>query len=466
MAAGYIVEVPRKQFGDGLLSTIREFGDGRGYEVVYHQTRGKRRSPSPILLTRCRTIDERARRCLVAQYRPAMTAGPTPPKRCCPWSTRSSASSRTLGLRVSTRRVLGPRLEGTPVTLLDKGNEPFPRLPKPRPGDTVAILSPSAGLPAIFPAVYELGLERLRDRFGLVPKEFPTTRAMEASLEDRARDIMGAFEDSTCKAIISTTGGSDQIQLLRYLDIERLSRHPKPFFGYSDNTNLQLLLWSVGVRSFNGVSVMGQLAMQGGMHGYTEQYLRTALFENGEFEIVPSDRFTDHDHPWDDLTKLDEPRPLESNEGWYWDGAGQVMGRLWGGCYEILDWHLRIGRWIPEPEGLTDTILCVETSEELPAAVSVSRFFIALGERGWLDRFAAVLVGRPKAQSLEQPRSPADRAAFRADQREAIVRAVRQYSQIPLVMNMDFGHTDPHFPVPLGSMARIDSDAQKIWMDF
>ncbi|MFG1802029.1 hypothetical protein ACGFI4_17875 [Micromonospora carbonacea] len=33
--------------------------------------------------------------------------------------------------------------------------------PKPRPGDRVAVVSPSAGLPAVFPHVYELGLRRL-----------------------------------------------------------------------------------------------------------------------------------------------------------------------------------------------------------------------------------------------------------------------------------------------------------------
>lgn len=40
----------------------------------------------------------------------------------------------------------------------------------------MAVLSPSAGLPAVFPHVYELGLRRLRDELGLVPVEFPTTR--------------------------------------------------------------------------------------------------------------------------------------------------------------------------------------------------------------------------------------------------------------------------------------------------
>ncbi len=60
---------------------------------------------------------------------------------------------------------------------------------KPRPGDRVAILSPSMGLPGRFPAVYEQGLQRLREVFGLVPVEYPTTRTMDAPLEDRARDV-------------------------------------------------------------------------------------------------------------------------------------------------------------------------------------------------------------------------------------------------------------------------------------
>jgi hypothetical protein len=52
---------------------------------------------------------------------------------------------------------------------------------KPRRGDAVAVLSPSAGLPARFPGPYELGLRRLREEFGLRPVEYPTTRAAQTS---------------------------------------------------------------------------------------------------------------------------------------------------------------------------------------------------------------------------------------------------------------------------------------------
>ena len=66
---------------------------------------------------------------------------------------------------------------------------------KPRPGDRAAVLSPSAGLPAVFPAVYEQGLGRIREVFGLIPVEYPTTRKMDAPPERtgarRARRLRG-----------------------------------------------------------------------------------------------------------------------------------------------------------------------------------------------------------------------------------------------------------------------------------
>jgi len=113
---------------------------------------------------------------------------------------------------------------------------------KPQLGDKVAILSPSSGLPGLFPAVFEQGLQRLRDVFQLVPVEYPTTRKMNAPLEERARDVYAAFADAEIKAIIGSIGGDDQIKLLKYLDADVIKAHPRPFFGYSDNTNLHVLL--------------------------------------------------------------------------------------------------------------------------------------------------------------------------------------------------------------------------------
>jgi len=49
------------------------------------------------------------------------------------------------------------------------------KLPKLKPGDKVAIVSPSFAAPGVWPHVHQLGLERLRDVFGLDPVEYPAT---------------------------------------------------------------------------------------------------------------------------------------------------------------------------------------------------------------------------------------------------------------------------------------------------
>ena len=140
-------------------------------------------------------------------------------------------------------------------------------------GDKVAIVSPSAGLPHIFPWVYEQGLNRIKEVFGLEPVEFPSARQSPEYLSKnpkvRAEDINTAFADPSIKGIIATIGGNDQIRILPYLNKDIISANPKIFMGYSDCTNLHLFLWNLGIISYYGGAVMTQFAMGGGMQEYT-----------------------------------------------------------------------------------------------------------------------------------------------------------------------------------------------------
>ncbi len=74
-----------------------------------------------------------------------------------------------------------------------------------KPGDKVAIVSPSSGMLFLFPWVYEQGIERLRNVFHLDPVEYPTARQSPESLSQnpkaRAEDINRAFADCYFKSI-------------------------------------------------------------------------------------------------------------------------------------------------------------------------------------------------------------------------------------------------------------------------
>lgn len=337
---------------------------------------------------------------------------------------------------------------------------------KPIPDDKVAVVSPSGGLPEVFPAPYELGLQRLR-AFGLEPVEYPSTRKLRSTPEERAADLHAAWSDPHVRAVIASIGGDDQIALLKHLDPAVFRADPKPFFGYSDNTNLLNFLYSQGLPAFHGGSVMVQFGRGGAMHPDSERSLRAALFTSGDFELTPATGWTDRDRDWADPVHLETEPELFPGEGWSWHGPSTpVSGRLWGGCVEILDWQLAVGRWMLPVEEYAGVLFC-ETSEELPSDNQVYRTLRNFGERGLLARFDAVLWGRPKTWALDRQTTPDEGAAYRTSQYAAVARALAEYNPSALlVTGLDIGHTDPQVVLPYGGNVSIDPAAERITVTY
>ncbi|MFJ7343342.1 S66 peptidase family protein [Streptomyces sp. NPDC101110] len=341
--------------------------------------------------------------------------------------------------------------------------------PKPSPGDRIAVISPSSGLPGLFPLPYELGLQRLRKEFGLEPVEYPATRIMGSTPRERAADIHAAFADPAIKAVIASIGGDDQITVLPYLDRELIRANPKPFFGMSDNTNLLAFLRTCGVVAFHGGSVMCELGRPGAMHPQTAESLRAALFTSGPYELRPAERWRDIDRDWADPATFDAEPDTRPGTGWTWVHPDRVAeGRSWGGCLEIIAWLLmadrEIARDLSEYDG---NVLLLETSEDMPSATEVFGTLRCMGERGLLERFPALLMGRPKTWSLDRPNTPHQAARYAADQREAVLRAMRTYApDTMIVFDVDFGHTDPQLVIPYGGTVRVDGPARRVTVTY
>lgn len=336
--------------------------------------------------------------------------------------------------------------------------------PKPRPGDKVAVVSPSAGLPGAFPMPYELGIRRLREEFELVPVEYPTTRRMGAPAAERAADLHAAFTDPDIRAILASVGGDDQITVLPHLDEDLIRANPKPFFGHGDNTNLQAYLWNLGIVGYYGGSVMAHFGRPGAMHPLTTVSLQAALFTSGEYELRETTTYGDVDRDWADPATFETTPPMRGCAGWDWHGADRVVeGVTWGGNLEILSWLLMADREVRPASAHEGMVLLVETSEELPGATEVYRILRHMGERRLLGRFEAIVVGRAKAWSVDRPNSPERQAEYVKEQREAILRAAGEYNpEAMVVFDVDFGHTDPHVVVPIGGRIRIDGLARRI----
>ncbi|MGI8999663.1 MAG: S66 family peptidase [Candidatus Limnocylindria bacterium] len=340
--------------------------------------------------------------------------------------------------------------------------------PKAVAGDLIAIVSPSFAAPGIFPDVHELGMLRLRAELGLVPVEYPTTRRVGSSARDRAADLMSAFTDPRIKAVMATIGGDDQLTVLPHLDPNAVAAHPKPFFGYSDNTNLLNWLWTLGIVSYHGGSTMVHLGRAGNPHPVSLDSLRSALFTTDEVELTPVDEFGEDEIDWGSPPALHTAPPMRPSDGWTWHNASATIdGPTWGGNLEILHWNLATSRWIRQVEDYAGCILVLETSEEMPSAVEVGRMLRNMGERGLLAQFPAIVVGRAKASVFTNPKTDDERSAYVDGQRNAVLMAVEMYRPDAMVVfGVDVGHTDPQWIIPYGGRMRINGSRRTIHVQY
>ncbi|MFD1513679.1 S66 family peptidase [Halomarina rubra] len=340
--------------------------------------------------------------------------------------------------------------------------------PSLSPGDRVAVVAPSSGGARAAPHVLSLALDRLRDRFDLDPVVHPTARQGDAFLRAhpraRAAAIHEAFRDPEVRGVFATIGGDDQLRVLRHLDPEVLRANPTRFYGMSDNTNLQLLLWRAGVVSYNGGQLLNQVGTPGRLPAFSERYLRRALFEETLGDLDSAPRWTDDTIEWTNDDYAETTPEYEPAPGWTWAGGDEsVTGRVWGGCLAIVDWHLATDRYLPAPERLDGAILAIETSEERPSADEVRRTLMCMGERGLLSRFDAVVVGRPQTRNRFERPGEAARERYRRDQREAVLGQLDRYNpDAPVVFDLDFGHTNPTVPLPVGGRVELDPAAETI----
>jgi len=238
--------------------------------------------------------------------------------------------------------------------------------PKARPGDKVAVVSPSFAAPGVAPAVHEQAMRRLAEVTQLVPVEYPTTRRVGASPQDRAADLNAAFADPEIRAVLATIGGEDQITVVPHLNPELVRADPKPFIGYSDNTNLLSWLWTQGVAGFYGGSTQVQLGPGPAVDPCHRTALRAALLTGERIEVTDPGESEDIGKEWADPAALTEYGDREPTEPWSWSGpARTVTGRTWGGCIEVVQWILTAGRFPADPVVLDGGVLMLETSEEI-----------------------------------------------------------------------------------------------------
>lgn len=318
--------------------------------------------------------------------------------------------------------------------------------PPPQVGSKVAIVSPSTPGVALWPHRVRAGfayLEGLGFRVSLMPNASIRTGWTAGSGEERAADINAAFADPDVSGVLAAVGGNHSAQLLPYLDYDVISSNPKVFQGYSDITTLHWALFRyAGLQTFYGPALVSELGEYPVVLPYTDEWMRKA-WAGGPLAFSAAEQWTDEFLDWDEELDLERPRRLTPSEGWLCIRPGVAEGYLIGGCLETISWHIRGTDIWTDPEG---AILFLETSEEAPSPGHVDAYLTTLERDGVFDRINGLVVGR--AYGYDQARNE---MLFEVLERRTSA------SGIPVIANVDIGHTDPMLTLRIGAQARLDA---------
>lgn len=317
-----------------------------------------------------------------------------------------------------------------------------------RVGDAIGVVSPSSTIKA-FPKRLDRGLKAL-ETLGLkviISKNAKNSFGHNAGTpKERAKDINDFFRNEEIKAIICSTGGWNANAVLPLLDYGLIKEKPKIFCGFSDITALNLAIYKkTGLVTFNGPTVLPTFGEFGGPLEFSVEWFKKAVFSNQSIgTLIHPLEYTEEVLWWDKednrkrkMVPASEPRFLT---------GGISEGRLIGGNLITLC-ILGGTEYFPNFE---NSILFLEEQGECTSAIE--RRFHYLEQLGVFNKINGLIFGRPANLVIDSP----DRTLY------DILRDFGEKYKIPVVADIDLGHTDPIFTIPLGIKAKIDSNAKTI----
>lgn len=328
-------------------------------------------------------------------------------------------------------------------------------------GDTVAIVSLSFGMAGekIFRHRYELGKRRLEEVFGLnvvtMPNALRGIDYLFSHPKARAQDLMDAFSDPSIKAIICNVGGDDTVRLLPYIDYDMIRNNPKIFMGYSDTTVNHFMMYKAGLVSFYGPAVLCEFAENQCMHDYTVQSIHNTLFEGaGRIELTPSPLWTSEFLEWSDESNNNIQRELIHDEKGFevLQGSGTAEGDLLGGCVDVFPIFMGTDVW-PKKEEWQDKIVFLESSEDYPEPILIKYTLRNMAAQGIIERIKGVLIGKPKDEK------------YYNEYKEMYTKFFSHEAgrpDLPIIYNMNFGHTAPMCILPYGTKVSIDCEKKSV----
>lgn len=311
---------------------------------------------------------------------------------------------------------------------------------KLQPGDEIRVIAPSRNASILSKEGIELAKERL-ERLGFQVSFgnyiFEDDLQHSSSIEHRIEDLHAAFADPHVKAILTVIGGFNSNELLPYLDYDLIRNNPKIFCGYSDITAIATAITArCGFVTYSGPH-FSSFQMEKAQDYQTSAFL-SAVTEESPYMLAASSEWSDDAWYADEVN-----RNFEETE-WKVYNEGTAEGTIWGGNLCTLN-LLQGTAYMPE---LTDGILFVE-DDYMVTPELFARDLTSLLQACRSTK--ALVIGRFQRQSN-----------MTEEQLHFILDKHPTLKTIPVLYNVDFGHTQPIFTFPIGGFGTVNTGTKTI----
>lgn len=317
---------------------------------------------------------------------------------------------------------------------------------KLKKGDEVRVIAPSGSLARLDKKNFEIAKKRFLDmglKLTVSKNAYNVDEFSSSSIEERVEDFHEAFLDKNVKLVICAIGGYNSIQLIDKIDYNIIKENPKLFIGYSDNTVLLNAIYKqTGLVTYLGPNFTDFGVKLG--FDYTLDYFKKIAFNRKEFSVIDSKEFSD-----DQWYINQDNRVFINNEGRKVVNKGIAKGKIVSG--NISSFQLLQGtKYMPN---LANKILFLE-DDDLVGDVFLFEFDrnirSILLQKG-ADKIKGLVIGRMQLG-----------ASVTISDIEKVLKKIDKLKDIPVIINVDFGHTRPLISIPIGGTCSISNYEIKI----
>jgi len=314
-------------------------------------------------------------------------------------------------------------------------------------GDALRVVAPSKSLGIIDSGIRRQAVAVL-EKMGLKVSFSENCESMNeagsSSVRERVEDLHEAFADPKVRVILTAIGGNNSHELLPHLDYGLIRKNPKILCGFSDITALQSAITAkAGLVTYSGPHFSTFGCLEG--NEFTCFAFQSHFFSSDQFELKQSSHWSD------DAWYLNQnSRQFNQNPGPSPIRRGVARGQVVGGNLQTLV-KIADTEFLPKTESI---ILFLEEEGSVPFDQFLRNLKMLAAS---LDRveIKGLCLGRFERKTNASLQTLRD-----------FLSSDNTFRDMPVVANLNFGHTMPLSLFPIGGTCHmISDDTVKILFD-